>query len=316
MASVGDRLTDLGVPPAFHAELAVRRAPRFHTLLHLTIICTSLAAAVAAMVAWSRYVDATAIIAAKAAGAILYDSDIGAESLGLILTVLLAAGWLCGSITWRRGNESARDGWAADLRHEPAKHKAVTNWLWRQMIRRHTTGALSADDFLDRLGRGLVRDLRIATFGMLVLTAVLGNALPARVSYATDIAISDRPVLPLAWETLRPVASVTAVISGCPKLPKDGNTLVYRLRFADETEANLGAWRSLSGGHLSALEGIATHLPASATHVRFANPIRSAPLSAECLKSLGRVEGPEGIARLLRLLAVSDAEKKELAGLL
>ena len=139
-----------------------RRAPRFHTLLHLTIILASIAASVVAMAAWSRYVAAAAQDAAKAAHAILYDSDIGAESLGLILTVLFAAGWLCGAVTWRRGSESARNGWAADIMHEPAKHKAITDWLWRQMIRRYTKAAVSADDFLDRLGRGVVRDLRFA----------------------------------------------------------------------------------------------------------------------------------------------------------
>jgi hypothetical protein len=87
-----------------------RRAPRFHTLVHLTIILASIAAAVAAIIAWSRHVDTAADDAAKAAQALLYDSDIGAESLGLILTVLFAAAWLCASITWRRGSESARNG--------------------------------------------------------------------------------------------------------------------------------------------------------------------------------------------------------------
>lgn len=176
-AIVESRLTHLGVPEGFHAELVARRAPRFHTLVRLTIILASLAASVVAMVAWSRYVAATAQHAANAAHAILYDSDIGAESLGLLLTVLLAAGWLCGAITWRRGSEGARNGWAADIMQEPAKHKAITDWLWRQMIRRHTTAALSADDFLDRLGRGVVRDLGLAALGMLVLTAAIGSVL-------------------------------------------------------------------------------------------------------------------------------------------
>jgi hypothetical protein len=131
------RLTYLGVPVAFHSGIVARRAPRFHTLVHLTIILASIAAAVAAITAWSRHVDTAADDAAKEAHALLYDSDIGAESLGLILTVLFAAGWLCGLITWRRGSENARSGWAADLLHEPAKNKAITDWLWRQMIRRH-----------------------------------------------------------------------------------------------------------------------------------------------------------------------------------
>ena len=313
--SVDSRLTHLGVPAAFHAGLMARRAPRFHTLLHLAIILASIAAAVAAMVEWSRYVAASAQDAAKAAHAILYDSDIGAESLGLILTVLFAAGWLCGAITWRRGSESARNGWAADLMHEPAKNKAITDWLWRQMIRRYTKAAASADDFLDRLGRGIVRDLRFAALGMLVLTAALGVALPARISYATNVAITEYPVLPLARSAVRPVAGAAAVISGCPKLPKDGNTLAYRLRFADGAEANLGAWSPLAGSRLAALEAVAAQLPASAIRVRFANPIGSAPLSAECLTAFGRKEGTDGIDRLLRLLAVSDAEKKALTGL-
>jgi hypothetical protein len=91
------RLIQFGVPAAFHGGLAARRTPRFHTLLQLTIILAS--AAVAAMVAWSRYVADTADDAAKAARALLYDSDIGAESLGLLLTTLLAAGGLCSGIT-------------------------------------------------------------------------------------------------------------------------------------------------------------------------------------------------------------------------
>ena len=315
-AIVNNRLAYLGVPAAFHAQLMTRRAPRFHTLLHLTIILASIAAAVAAMATWSRHVAASAHDAAKAAHAFLYDSDIGAESLGLLVTVLLVAGWLCGTITWRRGSESARNGWAADLLHEPAKNKGITDWLWRQMIRRYTGPAVSADDFLDRLGRGIVRDLRFAVFGMLVLTAALGAALPARLSYATSASITDQPVLPLAQDAVRPIARVTAVISGCPNLPKDGNTLVYRLRFADGAEANIGAWHSFTGSNFAAIESIAAQLPASAMRVRFANPIGSNPLSVDCLKVFGRKEGADGIVRLLRLLAVSDAEKKALNGLL
>lgn len=58
------------------------------------------------MVGWSRYIDATAEGSARSMHALLYYSDIGAESLGIILTVLFAAGWLCGAITWRRGSEA------------------------------------------------------------------------------------------------------------------------------------------------------------------------------------------------------------------
>jgi hypothetical protein len=311
---VSNRLINLGVPAAFHAQIMTRRAPRLHTLLHLTIILASIAAGVAAIVVWSRHVDTAAQDSARAAHSLLYDSNIGAEALGLLLTALLAAGWLCGAITWRRGSESARSGWAADLMHEPAKNRAISDWLWRQMIRRYAKQAFTADDFLDRLGRGMARDLRFGAFGMLVLTAALGCALPARVSYATAATITDHPLLPFAQDAVRPVATVTAVISGCPNLPKDGNTLVYRLGFADGTEANVGAWHSFAGGSFTALEAIAARLPAGAVRVRFANPIGSNPLSADCLKAFGRKEGAGGIARLLRLLSVSDSERKDLSG--
>src|SRR5208282_1632018 len=120
------RLAFLGVPAGFHSAIAARQAPRFHTLVHLVIVLASLAIAVAAMVVWSRYVAAAAYDAAKSRHALLYDSDIGAESLGLIFTALFLAGWLGGAITWRGGSESARNGWAADLLHEPAKNKAIT----------------------------------------------------------------------------------------------------------------------------------------------------------------------------------------------
>jgi hypothetical protein len=309
------RLVRLGIPVAFHAELTTRRAPRFHTLLHLAVILASIAVAVAAMVAWSRYVAAAAEDAAKTAHALLYDSDIGAESVGLLLAALLAAGWLCGAITWRRGSESARNGWAADLMHEPAKNKAITDWLWRQMIRRHTGAAISSDDFLDRLGEGMVQDLRSAALAMLAMTAVLGAAFPARISYATSTAITDHPVLPLARDTVRPVATASTVIAGCPSLPRDGSTLVYRLRFPDGEEANLGAWQPLAGNRIVALEAIVARLPTGSTRERFANTIESDPLAADCLIAVGYEAGADGIPRLLRLLNVSDAEKKRLTWL-
>ena len=78
-ATASHRLTYLGVPVAFHAGIVARRAPRFHTLVHLTIILASIAAAVAAITAWSQHVETAADDAAKAAHAVLYDSDIGAE---------------------------------------------------------------------------------------------------------------------------------------------------------------------------------------------------------------------------------------------
>jgi hypothetical protein len=304
------RLADLGVPAAYHAGIAARRAPRFHTILHLGIILASIAAAIAAMVAWSRYVDVTAENSARAAHALLYDSDIGAGSLGLLLTALLASGWLCGAVTWRRGSESARNGWAADLMHVPAKNKAVTDWLWRRMIRRHASTATSADDFLDRLGGGVVRDLGVAAVAMLGLTALLGATVPARISYATEAAITDHSVPMLAGDASRPVTDATAVICGCPTLPKDGNTLIYQLRFSDGAEANIGAWRPLAGSRLSALEAIASRVPAKTPRERFSNPIGSKPISTDCLKAFAPASG--GLDQLMRLLAVTDDEKARL----
>ena len=303
------RLALLGVPAGFHPAIAARQAPRFHTLVHLAIVLASLAIAVTAMAVWSRYVAAAAHDAAKSSHALLYNSDIGAESLGLIFTALFLAGWLCGAITWRRGNESARSGWAADLLHEPAKNKAITDWLWRTMIRRHTRLATSAEDFLDRLGAGVVRDLRLAALVMFALTIILGALVPASISFATDTAITDRPVLPLARDRVSPLSSAEAVISGCPTLPKDGNTLVYRLRIAG-AEAKLGSWKPLVGSQLAALEALAGRLPAGTKRERFSNPIRSDPLSLECLKAFGRQAGADGVSRLLTLLSVSDSEKK------
>ena len=46
------------------------------------------------------------------------------------------------------------------------------------------------------------------------------------------------------------------------------------------------------------------------------NPIGSDPLAADCLRAIGGEAGANGIARLLQLLAVSEAERKKLKGLL
>jgi hypothetical protein len=312
-AAANHRLTGLGVPTAFHVELLARRAPRFHIVLHLTFILASVASAVAAIVIWSRHVAVSAENFAKASHALLYDSDIGAESLGLILTMLLGAGWLCGAVTSRRRRELARSGWAADLVHEPAKNKAITDWLWRRMIRRHTSSAMSADDFLDRLGGGMVRDLGFAALTMLVLTGILGAVFPARVSLATRTVINEHPMLPLMHDVVHPIATAMAVVSGCPDLPKAGNTLVYQLSFPDGTDPNLGTWQSLAESRLPALEAIAARVPAEAVRKRFRNPIGSDPLAAECIKAFGDAE-PNGEARLLQLLSVTKAEENELAG--
>lgn len=143
-----------------------------------------------------------------------------------------------------------------------------------------------------------MRDLRLATLAMLALTAVLGALLPASVSYATDTEVTDHPALPLAKDAVRPVRTATAVISGCPNLPKDGNTLVYRLAFADGSESNLGAWRPLAESPVAALEAIAARLPEGTARERFANPIGSDPLAADCLEAFGGEAGANGIARL------------------
>lgn len=306
------RLAQLGVPAEFHAEIEARRPPRFHILAHLTIILASIALAVAAIVAWSRYVAVAGRDAASASHALLYDSDIGAESLGLLFATLFAGGWLCGSITWRRRSESARNGWAVDLIHEPAKNKAITDWVWRQMINRHTRGAIGADEFLDRLGAGMVRDLRSAFFVSLGLTAALGLMFPAHISFATDTAITDRPVLPFSRDIVKPIANATTVITGCPVLPKEGSTLVYRLIFPDGTDANIGAWQALSESRLVALEAIAARLPAQIVRERFSNPIGSAPLAEECIKAYGVDDN--GTHRLLQLLTPSESEKRALQG--
>jgi hypothetical protein len=305
------RLLDLGVPASFIPDMAARRPPRFHSVLHFMIVAASLAAAVVAFVAWSWHVDRSAIEAAKSAQALLYDSDVGAETLGLIFTTLLASGWLCGFLTWQRGNESARDGWAADLMQVPAKYKIVIDWLWRRLIRRHTAGAASSQQFLDRLGRGVVRDLRLATLTMLALTAVLGALAPARVSYATATTIVDHLLLPLAVDAVHPLASAVAVISGCPNLPKDGYVLIYRLRFADKKEVDIGAWTPVTGSRVAVLEAIAASLPAGIARERFSNPIGSNPIAVDCLKDVGPENDASSVARLLRLLTVTGAEMKE-----
>ncbi|MGO4686149.1 hypothetical protein [Hyphomicrobium sp. 2TAF46] len=306
------RLAQLGVPAEFHAEIGARRSPRFHTLTHLTIVLFSIALATAAIATWSRYVDVAGRDEARSANALLYDNDIGAESLGLLFAMLFAGGWLCGSITWRRGSENARNGWAADLIHEPAKNKAVTDWVWRAMINRHTRGAISADGFLDRLGPGIVRDLRFAFFAMLGLTAALGLMFPAHISFATDSAVTDRPILPFSRGLVKLIPNATTVITGCPVLPKEGNTLVYRLRFADGTDANIGGWQPLSGSRIAALAIISARLPAGIARERFSNPIGSEPLATDCIKAYGGDEN--GIAKLLQLLRPSESEKKALDG--
>ena len=83
----------------------------------------------------------------------------------------------------------------------------------------------------------------------------------------------------------------------------------YRLHIAG-AEANLGSWKPLVGSQLAALEAIAGRLPAGTKRERFSNPIRSDPLSLECLEAFGRQAGADGLSRLLTLLSVSDTERK------
>jgi hypothetical protein len=122
------RLVHLGIPQAVHAGIAERSPPRGHSLIHAAIVLGSIGLAVLALIAWSRFVAAIAERAAQTVCAQMYDSDLGLESLGGLFTVLLAAGWLCGWLTRRRGSEAARNAMAFDLMHEPAKNKAVTDF--------------------------------------------------------------------------------------------------------------------------------------------------------------------------------------------
>lgn len=303
MTAALDRLEKLGVPAPFRIALATRAAPRFHTAIHLTIILTSITAAVMSVMAWSRFVGHLAEQQATAAHALLYSSDIGAESLGLLLTALFAAGWICGAVTWRRGSEGARNGWAADLVHEPVRNKAVTDWLWRGMIRRHAAAATSADEFLDRLGAGAVRDIGRACGVMLLLTLVFGALAPAHVSYATSKEITRYNLLPFATAEAAPLERANLVVVGCPVLPKQGPTLIFRLQFGNGADESLGDWTPRGNGRLSALELIAADLPPRIRRARFTNAIGSAWLATECVEHFGSEAGPDGVARLVRLLA-------------
>ena len=123
------RLAHLGVPQAFYAGIAERAPPRGHTLIHAAIVLASIGLAVFALVAWSHFVAAIAERTAQTAGAQMYESDLGLESLAGLFTVLFTAGWLCGLVTRSRGSEAARNATAYDLMHEPAKNKAITDKL-------------------------------------------------------------------------------------------------------------------------------------------------------------------------------------------
>ena len=308
------RLLHLGVPQAFQFSIADRPRPRFHILTHAAVILVSIGLAVLAMVAWSRLVDHAAEIAAQAAAACLYNSDLGLESLGGLFTVLFGSGWLCAWLTRRRGSEIARNGTAYDLIHEPAKNKAIVDQLWRWMIVRHRTAAQGAEDFLDRLTGGLGRYLRIAALGSLAATIVLAWMLPAHYSLTMDGRIEDHPLLPWSPLLYRPFGSATTVTTGCPVLPRDGSTLIYRVLFADGTEADLGSWRVLAGDQLAALEQIASHLPSGIGYERFSNPIGNTPLNPDCLRRFGGEPGSNRMARLVTLLALTEAEKVSLRG--
>ena len=315
-SAVVARLSKLGVPAGFQAAIATRPAPRFHVWIQLAIVLGAIAVAVAAMSVWSRSLDAAALAAATARHALLYDSDIGAETLGLLVATLCAVGWIGGAFAWWLGRDIARNATAADLCREPGKYKGAINWLQKQMIRRHTAGSSSAEEFLDRLAMGMPKDFRLATLAMLVLTLALGWIAPARISYATDEAVTDHPVALFEPETMRKIADASAIVSGCPDLPKTGTELVYRLRFVDGAENSLGNWRPLGVSRLAALEAIAAKLSTDIQRERFSNPIRSNPLAAACLQKFGDEERAGGLERLLKLLSITEVERSPLKGLL
>jgi hypothetical protein len=310
------RLAYLGIPQGFHAAIAERAPPRGHSLMHAAIILSSIGLAVLALVGWSRYVAVVAESAAEAAGAQLFDSDLGLESLGGLLTVLFAAGWLCSWLTQRRGSETARNGTAYDLIHEPAKNKAITDRVWRWMVARQLPKAQDANDFLDRLAGGMVRYLRRAALGSLAVTIILFWFVPAHYYWATDNAIEDHRLLAWSQPSSRSFLSAITVTTGCPTLARDGSTLVYSIHFSDGTDADLGSWQPVRGERLDALEKIASHLPPGIAHQRFSNAIGSAPLEADCLHQFAGPPDSERTTRLLKLLNVTAVEKASLRGLL
>ena len=161
-----------------------------------------------------------------------------------------------------------------------------------------------------------MRDLRLATLAMLALTAVLGVLRPARVSYATDTTITDHPVLPLAKRSLCGPSELqrpsSPAVRTCRRTAISSFT-DWALRTDQRRSRRLA---TAGGSRLAALEAIAARLPAGIARERFTNPIGSDPLAADCLRAIGGEAGANGIARLLQLLAVSEAERKELKGLL
>jgi hypothetical protein len=307
------RLTHLGIPQPFQKAIAVRAPPRGHTLMHLAIVLISIGLAVLALILWSRYIAAAAEVAARGAGAELFNSDLGLESIGGLLTVLFAAGWLCSSIARHRGSEGARNATAYDLVHEPAKNKAITDRLWRWMIARHLPAARDADDFLDRLAGGMVHHCKWAALSSLALTIFLSCFVSAHYAWATRSAIEDHRLLPWPQTFSQPLETAVALTTGCPVLPRDGGTLIYSLFFADGTEVEVGSWQAVQGDLLDALGKIDSRLAPGIASKRFSNPIGSAPLHPDCLQQFGGGT-PEGIERLLKLLRVTSTEKALLPG--
>jgi hypothetical protein len=92
--------------------------------------------------------------------------------------------------------------------------------------------------------------------------------------------------------------------------------LIYRVRFDDGTDADLGSWRALRGNSLAALEAIASHMPPGIVNERFSNPIGNAPLNPDCLRQFGGEPGGIGIVRLFKVLGVTEVEKSSLRDLL
>jgi hypothetical protein len=141
---------------------------------------------------------------------------------------------------------------------------------------------------------------------------ILAWLLPAHYSLATASLIEDQRLLPWPQKSLLPLDTAKSVTSGCPVLPREGSTLVYSVHFANGTDADLGSWKALRGNPLAAIEEIAAHMPSGIPNQRFSNPIGNDPLNPDCLRQFGSEPDSIGIARLFKLLGVTDVEQSSL----